>query len=378
LSGTYFLITFDFPPSIGGIQTRVDNYVRNLMKTGHDVFLVHLVEPEEWRTHFKNVGKDMIVERVHGAVVLRTRYLFKDTLKIFLTVLRHLEGRKLDVVHVFSGINLIIGHLFLAYGILKGCRIGVSLFGKDFLASKPNPLYFIPLLLSLALAQRIGVNSKATLKLVPRIFRSKARVLYPGVNIQELQKATALQRGDGEEKILFVGRLVRRKGVDVLVKTFSLLLKEHPKAKLTIVGGGPFADELKRMVERLGIKDRVEFTGPLKGLQLYSRYMECDLFVMPSRQTKTDVEGFGMVFLEAGFFGKPCVGTRTGGIPEAIVEDKTGLLVSQDDEVALREAMDILLRDKELAKRLGERAHERVISEFSWERATSRFVEMFS
>jgi phosphatidylinositol alpha-1,6-mannosyltransferase len=99
---------------------------------------------------------------------------------------------------------------------------------------------------------------------------------------------------------------------------------------------------------------------------------------MPSRQTATDVEGFGMVFLEAGFFAKPSVGTRTGGIPEAVIDGETGVLVPQDDVNALRDALSLLLKDKPLARRLGEKARERVLSEFSWEKATSRFLTMFS
>jgi len=373
----FLLITFDFPPSIGGIQTRVYNYVKNLVKSGHDVLLVHLVEPEEWRNYFESSGKEVIVERVHGAEVLRFKYLLKDTLKIFLVVVRRLSGNRPDVVHVFSGINLIVGNLFLAYGLLKRCKVGVSLFGKDYLASRPNPIYFMPLIFSLFLARRIGVNSRATLTLLPEIFKKKARILYPGVDAQELQKAVSVRGADGEERILFVGRLVRRKGPDVLVRAFNLLLKDHPRARLIVVGDGPFAGQLKALVEELGLNDKVEFTGQLRGIQLYSKYAECDVFVMPSRQTSTDMEGFGMVFLEAGFFGKPCIGTRTGGIVEAVLEGETGLLVPQDDEVALRDAIDHVLKDRELARRLGDRARERVSSEFTWERATSRFIAMF-
>lgn len=97
-------MTFDFPPSIGGIQTRVENYVKNLVRLGHEVVLVHLVEPEEWRTLFEKTGRKMIVEQVHGASVIRFKYLFKDTFKIFLTAVGSVGGKP-DMVHVFSGIT---------------------------------------------------------------------------------------------------------------------------------------------------------------------------------------------------------------------------------------------------------------------------------
>ncbi|MBO3810160.1 MAG: glycosyltransferase family 4 protein, partial [Candidatus Brockarchaeota archaeon] len=321
----FLLVTFDFPPSVGGIQTRVENYVKNLVRLGHEVTLVHLVEPEEWRTYFEKTGRRMIVEQVHGASVIRFKYLFKETFKIFLTVARSFSRRP-DVVHVFSGINLIIGNLFLVYGLLKGCKIGVSLFGKDYLASRPNPAYFLPLLFSLLLAQRIGVNSRSTLSLIPGALRGKTRILYPGVDVEALEKAVeeCSKQGEGET-ILFVGRMVRRKGPDLLLKAFAMLLKDHPKARLVMVGDGPFLNSLKDLAGQLKLGDTVEFTGALRGKALYSRYAECDVFAMPSRQTATDVEGFGMVFLEAGFFGKPSVGTRTGGIPEAVLDGETGI-----------------------------------------------------
>ncbi|MEM4609979.1 MAG: glycosyltransferase family 4 protein [Thermoproteota archaeon] len=374
----FLLVTFDFPPSIGGIQTRVENYVKNLVRLGHEVTLVHLVEPEEWRNYFEKTKRKMIIEQVHGANVIRFKYLFKDTFKIFLTVARSVSGRP-DVVHVFSGINLIIGNLFLVYGLLKGCKVGVSLFGKDYLASRPNPAYFLPLLFSLLLAQRIGVNSRSTMSLMPKVFRGKARILYPGVDVETLKQAVGELTGQGEGgTILFVGRMVRRKGPDLLLKAFSTLLKEHPDARLVMVGDGPFLSRLKDLARQLKLEDRVEFTGALRGKALYSKYAECDVFAMPSRQTATDVEGFGMVFLEAGFFGKPSVGTRTGGIPEAVLDGETGILVPQNDADALRDALTLLLKDKELARRLGEKARERVLSEFTWEKTTLRFLEMFS
>lgn len=123
MSTTYMPITFDFPPSIGGIQTRVENYVKNLVKTGHHVLVVHLVEPEEWQKHFESAGRYVIIERVHSSCVLRFRYPLKETFKIFLAVLRYPDRRRMNVVHVFSGINLFIGNLFLTYGRLKGCKV---------------------------------------------------------------------------------------------------------------------------------------------------------------------------------------------------------------------------------------------------------------
>jgi glycosyltransferase involved in cell wall biosynthesis len=98
---------------------------------------------------------------------------------------------------------------------------------------------------------------------------------------------------------------------------------------------------------------------------------------MPSRRFSQDVEGFGMVFFEASLFKKPAVGTWSGGIPEAVIHGKTGLLIKPGDVNALEEAMKLLLTDEELARKLGESAYERVMSNFTWERAALKFLKMY-
>lgn len=99
---------------------------------------------------------------------------------------------------------------------------------------------------------------------------------------------------------------------------------------------------------------------------------------MPSKRLKDDVEGFGIVFLEASLFSKPSVGTWSGGIPEAVVHRETGLLVREGDVASLKEALKGLLVDRGLTRRLGENARVRVLEEFSWRRATERLLDVLS
>jgi phosphatidylinositol alpha-1,6-mannosyltransferase len=177
---------------------------------------------------------------------------------------------------------------------------------------------------------------------------------------------------------LFVGRLVRRKGADDLIQAFKMVLVDLQDARLEIVGDGPERQRLTDLVRELGLVESVTFYGNLRGDALYQRYRECDLVAMPSKTMKNDVEGFGTVFLESGLAGKPSVGTRSGGIPEAVLDETTGVLVKEGDIPGLASALKRLLVDDTLRLRLGANAQTRVLSDFTWKSTSERLVSLFS
>jgi len=374
------MIAFDFPPTIGGIQTRVKNYVQNLTKMRNKVVVVHLLDPEVLQRYFGNLNRfgGVHAENYLGATVYRHPSSVKNMFQVFFKTIKAVRKTPIDAIHIVSGANTPIGFLFLIYGKIRGTKVGVSLYGKDILSSRHSLLDILLLRFSMLLADRVGVNSKATSKLLPRTVLHKIAILYPGVDIQVLEQHRAFEIADKKEnEVLFVGRLVERKGVDDLLKAFKLLLGRVPTSRLTIVGDGPQRKRLIDLTLKLGVQDKVEFTGTLTGKELYKRYQACDVFVMPSKETGRSVEGFGMVFLEAGLFKKPSIGTWSGGIPEAVLHEETGILIPQKDAIALKNAMELLLTNKELAKKLGQNAYNRVVSKFTWEKATLEFLKMY-
>lgn len=374
------MVTFDFHPTVGGIQTRTKNYVRNLSKMKNEVILVHLLNPRVLQTYFGSLPQGVKVrgEKYLGATVYRYPSRVKFLFQVFFNVTRTLRNTPIDVIHVVSGGTTPIGLLFLFYGKIKGIKTGVSFYGKDILSSKHNLLDILIMRFSMFFADRIGVNSRATSRLILKMFRNKVSILYPGVDVQALKPFESQKRVDKKEKvILFVGRLVWRKSVHELLQAFKLVLREVPKAKLIIVGDGIQREALLKLTKKLGIQSKVEFTGFLVGEELWKKYHECDIFVMPSKETGMDTEGFGMVFLEAGLLKKPSIGTWCGGIPEAVIHEKTGILISQGDVRALKDAIQLLLTNENLAEKLGQNAYNRVVSEFTWEKATLRLLKMY-
>jgi phosphatidylinositol alpha-1,6-mannosyltransferase len=224
------------------------------------------------------------------------------------------------------------------------------------------------------LSKRIVTNSRFTASLLPLLALRKSTVLYPGVDPALGESGNATSRDN--KRILFVGRLVRRKGVDDLIAAFRLVKEAIPDVSLEVVGDGPEMSRLQHLASELGLAGSVAFLGTLRGMALYERFRECDVFAMPSRTLEDDVEGFGTVFLEAGLFGRPSVGTYSGGIPEAVLDGVTGILVKEGDASALANALKTLLVNRELSRELGDNARKRVLQDFTWHEGTNTLVKI--
>ncbi|MBI4434583.1 glycosyltransferase [Candidatus Uhrbacteria bacterium] len=171
--------------------------------------------------------------------------------------------------------------------------------------------------------------------------------------------------------VLSVGRLVARKGFDTLIQAMTIVQRTHPRATLVVVGDGPERQALEALArtERVSIR----FLGALDDAETAAWYAACDVFaLLPRELTDGDVEGFGIVYLEAGAFGKPVIGTRSGGVPEAVIGGETGVLIPPDDPAAAAGAITLLLRDREIAERFGHAGAQRAATEFSRERFNER------
>ncbi|MDO8598541.1 MAG: glycosyltransferase [bacterium] len=210
-------------------------------------------------------------------------------------------------------------------------------------------------------AERVIVNSTFTERLAVACGARPAqiRIVLPPLGItpelaKPAQVANVRDRAHLERTriILSVGRLVARKGFDTLIRATSLLRRELPLAGLVIIGDGPERARLEALAraEHLAVR----FLTTTNDTSLAAWYAACDVFaLLPRELPDGDVEGFGMVYLEAGAFGKPVVGTRSGGVPEAIHDGETGVLVPPEDPVAACAALARLLRDPRHAQRLG-------------------------
>ncbi|HEV7187706.1 MAG TPA: glycosyltransferase family 4 protein, partial [Blastococcus sp.] len=178
--------------------------------------------------------------------------------------------------------------------------------------------------------------------------------------------------------VVCVSRLVARKGQDVLVAGWPRVLARHPGARLLLVGGGPDEASLRRSVSRLGLGDSVVLTGPVAADRLPQHYAAGDVFAMPCRTRRAglDVEGLGMVFLEAAACGRPVVAGTSGGAPEAVQEGVTGHVVDPRSPEAVAAAIAGLLDDPARAHMMGAAGRAWVEERWSWTTIARTFDEL--
>ncbi|MCX5892433.1 MAG: glycosyltransferase family 4 protein, partial [Deltaproteobacteria bacterium] len=177
--------------------------------------------------------------------------------------------------------------------------------------------------------------------------------------------------------VLAVGRLVETKGFHLLVAACAQLRQAGRDCHCLIVGEGPEAEGLKKMVKDLGLEDRVELPGRLQPEELLPLFQRADLLAMPSCVRQLDQDGIPTVLIEALAMEIPVVATRVSGIPELVKDGETGLLVDPDDLTGLVAALERLLADRSLAQRLAAAGRKLVVAEFNSQRSAARMLKLF-
>ncbi|QDT62893.1 glycosyltransferase family 4 protein [Calycomorphotria hydatis] len=225
-----------------------------------------------------------------------------------------------------------------------------------------------------------SVNTAGILKLDWGLPSSKVFVVHPGVDTEfftpaERDPVIRDQLGWSlRPVILTVGRLQRRKGHDKLIEALPQIRERLPDVLYAIVGDGEERERLQQLVEQHGVTGNVKFHGALRDKKLLHCYQQCDLFVLPNRAVGSDIEGFGMVLLEAQACGKAVIAGDSGGTREALSLDETGLLTDASRSTTLAEVVLKLLTDKKSRQQLETAARPWVESRFSWDAVVNRFV----
>ena len=196
----------------------------------------------------------------------------------------------------------------------------------------------------------------------------------------EVFSPTPEDRGTPREagRLLYVGRLVERKGVEFAVRALALLRAEQRPVTLTVVGEGPEREALGALARSLGVDGAVAFTGGLAPRAVADEYRRATALLLPAvTDWKGEQEGFGMVLVEAMLNALPVVATRSGGIPDVITHEETGLLVPERDPGALARSVGRVLDDPVLAERLGRRGTEEVRRRFAPDAIARRFEPVY-
>ncbi|MFF1283652.1 glycosyltransferase family 4 protein [Streptomyces sp. NPDC058299] len=226
-------------------------------------------------------------------------------------------------------------------------------------------------------------RSRIATALTPAAARRMAH-LPPGVDEKTFHPGS----GGGEVRarlgltdrpvVVCVSRLVPRKGQDTLIRAMPRILAAEPDTVLLVVGGGPYEQDLRRLAQETGVAASVRFTGAVPWAELPAHYGAGDVFAMPCRTRRggLDVEGLGIVYLEASATGLPVVAGDSGGAPDAVLEGETGWVVRGGSAEQTAERIVVLLQDPELRRRMGERGRRWVEEKWRWDLLAEKLKDL--
>lgn len=209
--------------------------------------------------------------------------------------------------------------------------------------------------------------------------------IAPGIDTEHFAPtdASILRRSLGLENkkvIVSVGRLVHRKGQDYLIQSMPLILHQVPNAHLLLVGQGPYLEHLQRLVKEHGLENSVTFIGRVDYKELPQYLCVGDIFAMPSRSRLMglEVEGLGIVYLEASSCGLPVLAGNSGGAPDAVKQSETGLVVNGTDEKQIASAAIELLNNSDSSKKMGLAGRQWIVNDWRWEIWSKEFEALLN
>ncbi len=365
---TSLLVTNDFPPKIGGIQSYLFELWRRLPPTETTVFTTNYADDKAW-------------DAVRRFRVVRARESqFFPTSSL---------ARRIDALAREVGAKVIFVDPWLPLGQLaprlRAAPYVVVVHGAE--VTVPGRLPGSRALGARVLHRAAGVVAASEYAAAEAVRAARRRlpgvVVPPGVDVERFRPIDAAESlavrkafGLDDERPLVVGmsRLVPRKGFDVLIDSVAGL----PDVQLAIAGGGRDRRRLEARAARRGLGRRARFLGRVPDAALAPLLASADLFAMPCRDRwlGLEAEGFGIVFLEAAAAGVPVVAGRSGGSHEAVVDGTTGFVVDGRSAREVRGAIARLVADPELRARMGNAARVRAVSEFSYDRLVERLAPL--
>jgi len=367
-------ITNDFGPRAGGIETFIIGLIERLPKNSVVVYTSSQSGSAEFDTKWsENFGVEVIRDR--SKILLPTYRVSKN--------LRSLLQQR-EISTVFFGAAAPLGLLSQSLRKAGAEKIVAITHGHEVWWAKLWPFSWA--------IKRIGngvdvltylgdYTRRAISAALPASSQEKMVRLAPGIDIEHFSPAKKNPRIrhelglDDKKVIVSVGRLVHRKGQDFLIDALPLISQKIPNVHLLLVGEGPYRAELEKRSVALGVRDRITFIGRVQHSELPEYICAGDIFAMPSRSRLAglEVEGLGIVYLEASACGLPVIGGTSGGAPDAVLEGETGFSVDGTSAPAIAEAAIRLLSNVEYAEKLGAQGREWIVKEWRWEIWAEKF-----
>jgi len=373
------LVTNDFGPRTGGIETFIIGLLERIK--GFDIYVFTSNQGDtrsydrNWQTNF-------------GITVIRDKSkILLPSFRVNSAVEKLVKTQNIEVV--IFGAAAPLG--LMARGLRKaGAKKILALthghevwWAKVFpfnvamkkIGSDVDHLTYLGEFTRRAISKALKIeNANAMLKIAPGI---DTEHFIPRPDAFELRNSLGL---DDKKIIISVGRLVHRKGQDKLIQAMPTVIKKIPNAHLLLVGEGPYESRLKKMVEKLSLEQHVTFVGRILYDKLPTYLSAANLFAMPSRSRffGLEVEGLGIVYLEASSCGIPVLAGNSGGAPDAVIEGVTGICVDGTDVSAIAAGVLEILADAQRASRMGAEGRNWIVDKWRWDLWSKEFNALLS
>lgn len=371
-------VTNDFGPRAGGIETFIIGLIERLPKSSIIVYTSAQEECADYDAQwFHEFGVEVI--RDSSKILLPTPRVNRAVAKII---------RERAIVTVAFGAAAPLAWMSATLRRAGATRIVALTHGHEVWWSKLFPFNLI--------MRRIGQTTNSltylgefTRKAISKSLSKKSSAamvkIAPGIDTEHFKPVDAsdLRESLGlkhKKVIVSVGRLVHRKGQDYLIESMPLILKSVPDAHVLMIGQGPYLHHLEALIKKHGLTDNVTFIGRIHYADLPRYICVGDVFAMPSRSrfAGLEVEGLGIVYLEASSCGLPVVAGKSGGAPDAVLEGETGFVVDGTDCTQIAKRIIELLVNDELRQSMGESGREWIIKQWRWEIWAKRFAELLA
>ena len=354
----FLLCTLEYPPQIGGVA----NYYYHLKDAWPKQSVLDVLDNSNNKLLFK--------------------HSFWPWLKSIVAIFKAWRQEKYTLIVI--GQILPLGTSAFLLSFMPGFRYALILHGLDYSLARKNPWKRMISSLILKRAKLVIAANTYLQELIVQdnpVLKKSSFILNPAANMpnQNLivakEKLIAKHHLENKKVIFSLGRLVRRKGFDYVLKALEDLKDENWVYILS--GQGEDETYLQSLIAKHPYRQQIIFLTNLKEEEKWSFLNLCDIFVMPARNIKGDFEGFGIVYLEANLLAKPVIAGDSGGVRDAVVHEQTGLLLDPNNINEITQAIKLLLTNDNLAKDLGVKGQARAIKDFNWPGQAHKLAKIF-
>jgi phosphatidylinositol alpha-1,6-mannosyltransferase len=354
------LFTLEYPPFHGGVA----NYYGNLVK------------------HWPETAGIFVLDNNEGRLINQHWPILKWLPAIW-RLKKVLANKR--VGHIIVGQILPLGTVALITSLSYGSNYSVVLHGLDFTSA--TKVWHKKILAKMILnrAKKIICTNNYTAELVKKFLPTskadKITAVNPGAggrathNAQGIKRLREKYNLKNKTILLSVGRLIKRKGFDKVIEALPKVLEKVPNLHYVIIGDGPELKNYELRIANYELQSDVIVINNATDDERDSWYDICDIFIMPARNINGDLEGFGLVYLEANLAGKPVIAGRSGGVADAVADGLNGLLVDGEKVEEISQAIINLAQDADLRRKLGQQGQERAVRDFNWPKQVKKIYE---